>query len=122
MLPAVQGGGTSWGGRGGTLSDIFWVVKSKNLTRPGPEGTGGFPRLTPHAADPLLSILTSRRGRRITRETREGRREDQKEKSDETERRDSKHKSIQALCEGGVDGVVEGLALKSGAFPLQSAA
>ncbi len=30
--------------------------------------------------------------------------------------------SIQALCAGGVDGVVEGLALMSGAFPLQSAA
>ena len=39
-------------------------------------------------------LITSRRGRRITRETREGRREDQKEKSDETERRDGKKDSI----------------------------
>ena len=53
-----------------------------------------FTRLTPHAADPFFSIITSRRGRRITRETREGRREDQKEKSDETERRDGKKDSI----------------------------
>ena len=53
----VAAGGTrrrhQLGGEGGDVIGLFWVVKSKKLTRPGPEGTGGFTRLTPHAADPL---------------------------------------------------------------------
>ena len=71
----VAAGGTrrrhQLGGQGGDVIGLLWVVKSKNLTRPGPEGTGGFTRLTPHAADPpFLRLLHPEEGREERRDER----------------------------------------------------